>query len=288
MSSVHEPMIWQANWRAVLRSMKRALLSRHRETLVGHRYCLAYETRGRQEDEDYPLLADLARDAKTVFDVGANVGLTSLVMSAVLAEGGKVYAFEASESACLVIRENLLLNGLETRVEIVNAVVSESSGVVHRFNWNFVAGNASVAMDSPSGTQIPLNKASLALDDFVAQTRDPPNFVKIDVEGAERAVLSGMREVLQESRPIVLVEIHSWPEMSLQQNVSEILPVLHNADYGLFDVRDGHETTEAGKLRSSGTSLYSRFWALLVPQEKRELLGKFAAHKHTERVTVNR
>jgi hypothetical protein len=49
----------------------------------------------------------------------------------------------------------------------------------------------------------------VTIDHFVLeQGHAPPNFLKIDVEGGEAAVLRGMREVLQRHRPVLLCEMH--------------------------------------------------------------------------------
>lgn len=49
---------------------------------------------------------------------------------------------------------------------------------------------------------------TLALDAFVRAAGLRPAFVKVDVEGAEHCVLSGMQETLREFRPVVLLELH--------------------------------------------------------------------------------
>ena len=55
----------------------------------------------------------------------------------------------------------------------------------------------------------------MSLDDYWGNRTDRLNFVKIDVEGAEAAVLKGMKRVMRRDRPILLVELHafdSWRE----------------------------------------------------------------------------
>jgi hypothetical protein len=52
-----------------------------------------------------------------------------------------------------------------------------------------------------------LEVRAVSLDDYLP-SGEPVQLVKIDVEGAEALVLAGMRRLLRESRPVVLVEFH--------------------------------------------------------------------------------
>lgn len=67
---------------------------------------------------------------------------------------------------------------------------------------------------APGGAAIRVETVSL--DSFVfEQGNAPPDFVKIDVEGAESSVLEGARRVLSTFRPVLLIELHS-PEEDLR------------------------------------------------------------------------
>jgi predicted O-methyltransferase YrrM len=73
--------------------------------LVGRDYRVTYDTRRAKAERDYLVLKELARGKNCVFDIGANIGLTSLVMASSLGVSGHIYAFEASEAACHIISE---------------------------------------------------------------------------------------------------------------------------------------------------------------------------------------
>lgn len=217
-------------WRELARSVHSVARPTVRIELLGSQYVVPNRMRGKKADRDYAVLRQLATGKRCIFDVGANLGATSLVMSTAMAADGQVVAFEASESASLNIHDVVQLNSLQGRVSVVNTVIAERSGAVLDFYWDHASGGASTVagyMDH----RLPIRKATLALDDFVDQTGMQPDLVKIDVEGAEAAVLRGARKMLLECRATVFVELHSWEGMTVVQNAESILADLPALQY---------------------------------------------------------
>jgi FkbM family methyltransferase len=223
------------HWHVAWRSVKRSFLSHGRRDLAGETIRVTYESRHPGKDEDYLVLKDLARGKRCVFDVGACDGMTSILMARVLGPSGSVYAFEASEESCEVIRENVALNGLDSRVRVINAVVADRSGAVLEFYRGARASHRKATIIAGTGLENALSKATIALDDFAAQIPVSPDFVKIDVEGAERQVLAGMSRLLSEIRPVIALELHSSPGISVSDNAAAIQRLLRAAGYSMLD-----------------------------------------------------
>lgn len=254
-------------WLFAARSFKRALaLSLHRETyaiqLCGRTFRVGYETRHNRQDRDYPLLQRLAMGKRCVFDVGANHGLATLVMSTTMAQDGRIYAFEASEETCQVARHNLALNGLERRVQVINALVADRTGQALDFYWDHTSGGASL-IPGYLGHQTPIQKTALSLDDFCEIQNLAPDLIKIDIEGAEGRALAGMGKALAKLRPAVVVELHSWQEMPLARNAAQILALLPPLDYQMIYLRTRSPVKDPQVLASRG-----RCHVLLWPGEQ--------------------
>lgn len=146
-----------------------------------------------------------------VMDVGANVGSITLPL-AQLVKNGKVFAFEPTHYAFKKLQRNLELNPeLTKRVEAIQTFVSdrdyEETGVKVTSSWR---------LDSAEGEVHPvhggLHKETVShhvrLDSFVAEKRlERVDFIKIDTDGHEWAVLSGARETIRKHRPVVLFEL---------------------------------------------------------------------------------
>ncbi len=259
------------NWRAVAASAYRELRPAVDVTLVGVRYRLRREARPREAgDRDYAVLQALARDKRCVLDVGANVGLTTLVMSATMATDGRIIAFEASEDACSLIRANAALNGLADRVLVVNALIAERSGLTLDFYGDAASGSASI-IPGYLAHHRPLRKATLALDEFIAHSNIVPELIKIDVEGAELQAIAGLAQTMQTIRPILFVELHTWGDVTAAGTAARLLPQLATLDYCMVYLRTGKLVTDAAALAGRG-----RCHVLICPCES-PLLDQLAA-----------
>ena len=79
----------------------------------------------------------------------------------------------------------------------------------------------------------------LSLDDFVYQSGNPPpQAVKLDIEGGEVLALPGMRRLLTEARPLVLMELHG------SEAARTAWEVFRSAGYRLRRMEKGYPTIE--------------------------------------------
>jgi FkbM family methyltransferase len=143
------------------------------------------------------------------YDVGANLGFFAM-LGAHLAgvRQGHVYAFEAAPENAEAIRHNAHLNGIPN-ITVIDKAVSSHSGrgrlqVVEDQSWSKLEEYG----EHPDTEQV-IDVDLVAIDDLVGSGEIPaPTLVKIDVEGAEIAVLEGMRQTITEHRPAVICELH--------------------------------------------------------------------------------
>lgn len=189
---------------SLLRLVRHSLLPLRSVKLAGESFRVVAQTAG-PSDRDYPLLRALAATSKVSFDVGGNVGLSTLLLAR---GGGRVVHIEASEFASRLARRNLELNALDRSIVWVVAVASARSGqLVDFYADGASAGNSTIEgfLDQRRGSL----RSTTTLDDIAETLQTFPDLVKIDVEGHEVAVLEGMSHLLSKSRPRVLVELHS-------------------------------------------------------------------------------
>ena len=165
---------------------------------------------GTYEPELQALLHELVPPGAIIHDVGANIGYISLLLAEAAGETGRVFAFEALPSNVERLRRNLELNGMQGRVEVVAGAVGERSGPV-RFlvHESGGMGKAAGSAGRDDHYEAEVQVDGLSLDEFVYQRGNPlPQVVKMDIEGGEVLALPGMRRVLAEAHPLMLMELH--------------------------------------------------------------------------------
>jgi FkbM family methyltransferase len=142
------------------------------------------------------------------YDVGANLGFFALLGARMVGEAGKVYAFEAAPDNAEAIRTNAEINAL-TNVEVIAKAVAARAGtgrlqVVDDQSWSKLEDYG----EHPFTERV-IEVELVAIDELLtAGELRPPALVKIDVEGAELAVLEGMRETIERHRPAIICELH--------------------------------------------------------------------------------
>jgi len=200
---------------------------RGRKWIVGageHGYWLgSYEMRKRQAFEE------AIPEGAIVYDIGANVGYYTLLAAVLVGEEGKVYAFEPLPRNVDFLRKHVKLNSFD-HVNIIEAAVSDRSG---RAAFDLGASSA-MGHISESGE---IDVRLVCLDDFLgARDIQPPDFMKVDVEGAEFEVLRGARSLLKQHHPILFLDTHQreahQPAIALLEELGYKFKVLDGRSLG--------------------------------------------------------
>jgi len=200
---------------------------------------------GTYEPELQEIIRRLVQPGMVVYDVGANIGYVSLLFARAVGEKGQVYAFEALPGNVERIRANLALNPWARVTPVGMAVVDAARPVEFLTHASGAMGKAAGSagrQDQSYGEHVQV--AGTSLDEFIYTQGGPlPQVVKIDIEGGEVLALPGMRRLLREGRPLVLLELHgpesaraAWDELNV-------------AHFRLFQMENGeaiHSLDELG------------------------------------------
>ncbi len=140
------------------------------------------------------------RPGDVVVEGGGCLGDGALWLAHRVGPSGRVFSFEVRPEYAETFRRNLELNpGLAGRVELVAEALHARSG-----------GSVAVASAGASGAT---TAPTRAVDDFV-RIRGLPrvDFLRLDLDGAERDALAGAEQTLRRDRPRLAISIHHRPE----------------------------------------------------------------------------
>lgn len=156
---------------------------------------------GSYEYEMQSLLLKTVQEAKVVYDIGANVGFYTLLFSDLVGRKGKVFAFEPLPGNMAYLKKHLSLNSC-VNVKIIDAAVSDCCG---RESFDSGANSALGSLSSQGSISVEV----VNLDELLLKNEiKSPDYMKIDVEGAELRVLSGARNILAKYSPVIFLASH--------------------------------------------------------------------------------
>jgi FkbM family methyltransferase len=161
--------------------------------------------KGAFESDEIGICSKLLADDSTVIDIGANIGLHA-VHFASRCRNGLIVAIEPSVGTFKILSENI--DGIHNVVALNLAVASDN----RLSTFYLAADNAYSSLKDTKrksivGTQtVMCYTVDHLLSDILRDKRI--DLIKIDVEGLEGEVLSGMRSIMQAHAPVVFCEIH--------------------------------------------------------------------------------
>lgn len=198
---------------------------------------------GTHEPPVQKALLELVGEGTTAYDVGAYIGFFTLLMASRAGRRGRVVALEPNPLSYDRLRRNIRLNQL-SNVRCLNLAAADSSSrglFLLEEDGTPLEGHL-IEREGADGGGPTIEVETAALDDLVVKRGFPrPDLVKIDVEGSEKAVLAGMKTILEEFRPAVICEVHS------RAAAREAAEELRRRDYRITDLeRGGFSPENAG------------------------------------------
>jgi FkbM family methyltransferase len=164
-------------------------------------------------------IAAQVRPGMRVVDIGANVGYYTLLMADLVTDNGQVVAFEPNLRLQSLLRQSININGYANRVHLRGEAVAGRSGCELTFAIPRTdPKNGHLVTDAKND----FDPQHYRLETVLTITLDDADlgridFIKIDAEGAESAIWTGMqRTIAANPEMTVLLEFKAnrWPEWS--------------------------------------------------------------------------
>lgn len=207
------------------------------------------------ETVEQQLVGNLICLGMIVFDVGANVGDYSILFSKLVGESGQVYAFEPASSTVSILQQRLDKFDCRNVVAIRKAVFSEDGIVtLNEFPDDYSAWNSLgiPKMHNPADPSVlvPIVKTeaidAIRLDTFCSEVGiEKIDYLKVDVEGAERDVLEGAGRLLgKQAISFIQFEVSQNMLDGLNRTAKDVFETLIRFGYECHRILDDGEIGE--------------------------------------------
>jgi FkbM family methyltransferase len=163
---------------------------------------------GNYEPTVWRVLQSHLRPGAVFYDVGAHIGLFSLIAARNLGVQGSVFVFEPDPSNIRRIEEHASRNRLDALGIIPKAAwLTDGRMKFQRACFQSSMNRGAIAEDNLAARESTIEVETVTLDSF-GREHPLPSIIKIDVEGSEAAVLRGSEGIFRSAKPVVICEIH--------------------------------------------------------------------------------
>ena len=175
------------------------------------------------------------RGQRVFVDVGANIGLYSLVVRQAMHPEGRVLSIEPSATTAATLREHVAWSAL-SGVAVFECALSSKAGTAELAERTDDWGKASLARVVDAQTRSIVETRTL--DDLVRETALPRiDLLKIDVEGHELEVLKGAKNAIERFLPTIVIEYSpQWMSESAITEITGYFAHLVSKGYGAFRI----------------------------------------------------
>lgn len=193
------------------------------------------------------LVVELSKYQKPVFmDIGANIGLISLYVSAKLREV-RIFSFEPGSRQSTLFGITLFANQLNDRVSLCTDAVGSELGRASFYeheNESESSGDGFIYTQR-GGTGRQVEKKVITLDTWWMSEGCPNiNVIKIDIEGAELLALKGGREMLDKCKPIIYLEVSLLNLRVYPHTHRDVFAFLISMNYEILTINETAVTIE--------------------------------------------
>jgi len=200
---------------------------------------LPHTIRTKVDQDDAWFFALVQNNAK-VFDLGCNVGYTSLI-AGIQEKNTDILLVDPNPEALAKASQNMIINGFGIKCKFISAFVGEEDG--EKINFYTVGSGAAGSMfSSHAETATALNSfyevEKITIDTLIKKVGYIPDLIKIDVEGAESLALLGAKQTAKEQKVKFFIEMHSPKELPMKENAQLILDWCSDNHYRAFYLKE--------------------------------------------------
>jgi FkbM family methyltransferase len=211
-------------------------------------------TERKKPDQDDAWFFELAKHHKVIYDIGANIGYMAL-LAAIQPNNERIVLVDPNPEALSKAAQNLIINGFGIKCNFIPSFIGNRDGESIKF-YTVGSGEAGSIYPGHAQTASLINSFyyvnQLTIDSLVEQLHCFPDLIKIDIEGAEYLALEGAIKTASYFKTTFMIEMHSPPELPMNENAKLIMDWCNRNDYKPFYMRDGVELKESIQIAQRG------------------------------------
>jgi FkbM family methyltransferase len=167
---------------------------------------------------------ELTKDKKVLFDIGSQFGSFSFPFLGNSTDK-QAFAFDGGTNPFLTTSQIKIINNL-TNFNTFNFLIGNKNEIVKCFSEDL------------QSLAIPGNDTRLmfSIDMIVELFNVSPDVMKIDIEGYEYQALTGARNTIMNSRPVIFIEVHPKFLNHYQNDINQITEFVKSIDYKVYDL----------------------------------------------------
>jgi FkbM family methyltransferase len=198
--------------------------------------------RSHEADAPFRRSLQLVRSGDVVFDVGATLGIWSL-LAVQHVPGARVHAFEPVPELAERLRDHVARNDARGIVICESACGAENGSLPFFARYAENTGASSLARTSDAEVEIEV--PVMMLDRYIEREGlERVDMMKVVVEGAEILVFRGARDLLSsEDAPMIFFEVNDALCASFATSGREVKQLLAEHGYGIYRWRDSSFAT---------------------------------------------
>lgn len=191
------------------------------------------------------LFTELVAENMIVVDIGAYVGFYTLLAAKAVGDKGRVFCFEPELSNYTLLLKNIEENGYNNVVPVQKAVTNVTGPI--KLFLTKDQGSHSIGNYDPCQKTIVVD--SITLDEFFSRRDCSIHVMKIDVEGAEMAVLQGMANIISKNRQLkIFTEFNAEALKRAGFSPTEYFKMLVNYGFEVYVINEKKQLLEPAEI----------------------------------------
>jgi len=181
------------------------------------------------KDHGYNTILEELKNANVILDIGANIGDTALFYASVN-QKAEIFAFEPHPSTFKKSAENVELNNF-SNIHLINLGLGDKPGTFKLYEVN--ENNTGMNRIISENKKLPYQEVTIETLDNIVSEKGISNvdFIKLDVEGFEHAVLLGGKNIITQSKPVLFIELDDNNLTGNNSSAKQVVQTLQSYGY---------------------------------------------------------